>query len=437
MRSLNNIRKSVMKAEIHTNNQANQKVLNDLLEELANVQKHTPAGSQPERWRTIMKSPVAKLAIAAAIIIVCVTCLWFWKSTGSGIALADVLTKIEQVAAYMYQTRSTITRQQTTRESTSTVLVSHDNGIRITTQTADPNGDQHPHSETYVLPRQNCVLFITHASKTYVRLKFDDTKLPFYREEYNDPHMIVREILSCRHASLGQSVIDGITVEGFQTTDVAYKGGFMGLADFKGDPEKIDVKIWVDVNTFLPVRSEEEIVTMQGTHVHEVSYDFRWNVVSQADDFKPVIPEDYMSPAQEIAIPASNEETAINGLRLFAHLAGVYPVNLTVDTLGKEAKRLMSLEKDFWKDRSVSENEKARKTNELMSLMGPALFYGTLVDEKRDPGYYGQSVTPKDANLVLLRWRVSDNEYRVIFGDLRSETVTAGALAELEKRRSE
>ena len=54
------------------------------------------------------------------------------------------------------------------------------------------------------------------------------------------------------------------------------------------------------------------------------------------------------------------------------------------------------------------------------------------MDGKR-PAYYGMTVIPKDADKVLLRWKVSDNEYRVIFGDLRAKTVTAEALAELEK----
>ena len=50
--------------------------------------------------------------------------------------------------------------------------------------------------------------------------------------------------------------------------------------------------------------------------------------------------------------------------------------------------------------------------------------------------YYGKTITPKDADKVLLRWnvseKVSDNEYRVIFGDLHAETVDADVLAELE-----
>jgi hypothetical protein len=34
---------------------------------------------------------------------------------------------------------------------------------------------------------------------------------------------------------------------------------------------------------------------------------------------------------------------------------------------------------------------------------------------------------------VLLRWKISDDQYRVIFGDLSTMDVTAEQLAELEK----
>jgi hypothetical protein len=47
--------------------------------------------------------------------------------------------------------------------------------------------------------------------------------------------------------------------------------------------------------------------------------------------------------------------------------------------------------------------------------------------------YYGKTVIPKDADKVLLRWKLDDGQYRVIFGDLIAKTVMAEELAELEK----
>jgi hypothetical protein len=69
----------------------------------------------------------------------------------------------------------------------------------------------------------------------------------------------------------------------------------------------------------------------------------------------------------------------------------------------------------------------------LKPIRGLARFYNTLQWDNKDPAYYGKTVTPKDADKVLMRWKVSDNEYRVIFGDLHTQTVTAEALANLEK----
>ena len=66
-------------------------------------------------------------------------------------------------------------------------------------------------------------------------------------------------------------------------------------------------------------------------------------------------------------------------------------------------------------------------------MQAPATFYMQLVQEDQDPAYYGDKVTAEDADAVLLRWKVSDTEYQVIFGDLTTENVTAEQLAELEK----
>jgi hypothetical protein len=61
------------------------------------------------------------------------------------------------------------------------------------------------------------------------------------------------------------------------------------------------------------------------------------------------------------------------------------------------------------------------------------LFYMALVEDKKEPVYYGQTVGPDDVEAILLRWKISDDQYRVIFGDLSALTVTPEQLEELEK----
>ena len=389
-------------------------------------------GPARNMWRTIMKSPITRLAAVAVIIIACSTGIILWQSTGSGIALAGVLTRIEQISGYTYQMSSIMTRQQIISKWTSNILVSNEYGIKITITSADPNSVQsysrNVGNEAYLLPQLSSLIFVSHKKKTYDRFIYDGQELEYYKEEYNEPHTIIKQILSCEHTSLGQSILDGITTEGFQTTDIAYQGGFFGQAELEGEHEKVDVKLWVDVNTFLPVRLEEDIVTKKGFCMHEVSYDFRWNVIINPDDFEPNIPEDYRAPAGDIIIPAFNEENAIMGLKLWADAFEKYPVNL--ETIGQEYRTLSGLDPNSYKD--MSDEERTRKTSEVMQMIAPSLLYKSLVDESREPVYYGETVGLDDVDKVLLRWKLGDGQYRVIFGDLHADTVTADVMTELE-----
>jgi hypothetical protein len=408
------------------------RILHDVLAAQKESRKIGSALAKPNIRSIIMKSPITKLATAAIVAIACLIGLSLWRGTESGIALADVLTRIEQVKGYMYQMRSNlITSQGASRDWLTTVLISQDDSMKMSLKMIDANDTEIERHEMYLLPQQNSLVTIHHETKKCIRVKFDDAMSERYKEQYNDPHIIIKQILSCDHASLGQSVIDGITVEGFQTKDPAYKGGFMGQADFMGQPEKVDVKIWVDVNTFLPVRSEENIVTKKGTCVQEVTYNFRWNIVVDEADFEPDIPDDY-TLVGDFTVPAFSEETAIKALRLLVDFAGKYPVNLSIESLKKDAKKLEGYDTTSWKE--LPANEKARKTNDVfMTILGLHLFYETLLEDKKDPAYYGETARPDDNDKVLLRWKLGDGQYRIIYGDLHAETVTPEKLAELEK----
>jgi hypothetical protein len=60
--------------------------------------------------------------------------------------------------------------------------------------------------------------------------------------------------------------------------------------------------------------------------------------------------------------------------------------------------------------------------------------YEHLVQGGRDAAYYGDSIDPEDGNAVLMHWKLSDDKYRVIFGDLREMEVSAEELIKLQSR---
>lgn len=437
MKSEKEIERIIKEFYITANSEMDKKICDDVSEVMKKRKQTESVPAQPDFWRIIMKSPITRIVAAAVVIIACLAGLFLWKSTGSGFALADVLTRIEQVTGYAYQVSSTMTRQGTTSKWMSTVLVSKENGIKMTVTAADPNSVQsqprrYRHAvgdESYLLPQRKSLVFINHKEKEYDRYVYDGQKLEYYKEEYNEPRTIIKQILSCEHTSIGQSIFDGITAEGFQTTDIAYQGGFFGQAELEGEHEKVDVKLWVDVNTFLPVRLEEDIVTKKGLRMYEISYDFRWNVIVNPDDFEPNIPEDYRAPAGDIVIPNFDGENVIQGLKLFAGAVGKYPANL--ETAGREYRLQSGFDPKSYKD--MSDEERTRKTSEVILMAVPGLLYKSLVEESKEPAYYGDTVGPDDADKVLLRWKQDDGQYRVIFGDLNVKTVTAKELAELEK----
>jgi len=413
-----------------TNPMMDRTVLDKVLAAHEQTLSSPSATTQPTIGRILMKSPITRIAMAAMIIVACSTGIILWKSTGSGIALADVLTRIEQVTGYMYQMKSIAydKEQQGTETATATILVSKKADLKMTITQVDLNNSQAlpdwssfaVGEEWYLLPKSNSMVFINHEQKTYRKVFIEDRQHHLYRRQYNDPREIVKQIINCEHKSLGQSVIDGITVEGFQTTDKDYQGGFFGPTNHMPN-KKVNVKLWVDVNTFLPVRLEEDITTRDDMRMQDFSYDFRWNVIINPDEFEPNIPEDYSTrTGGNVIILSSNEENAIKGLKLFAEFFDKYPFDIKRSGF------------EYMINEGITDEEKLSKINEILTCGAPADFYKTLKSENKEPAYHGETIRPGDANKVLLRWKLDDGQYRVIFGDLSAKAVTAKELAELE-----
>ncbi len=432
MNSADKIKQFFKDAELGINPDTDEKVFKDMQIAQQKLTKKVPA--VPEIWRITMKSPLVKLTVAAVLMIACLTGYFMWTGTGSSIALGDVLARIEQVSVYMYEMSMSMSGQivgdkRIDREMHATALMSQDHGMKLSTEMLDPNNGESMSQEMYILPQKKTVIMIMPGQKKYAKIDLDVTMVERTQEQNNDPRAMVEQILGCEYKSLGNSTINGIEVEGFQTTDPSYQGGAFG---------QVDVRIWVDVNTWLPVRSEMDM-QMGEMQMHGVIYNFQWDVPVDAAEFEPVIPEDFTTLAGgPIQMPAINEETAIQGLKLHADLIGNYPEELNPVTLPSQifkivrsgtpaAKRLQEETKGF------NQEERIQKLTEIiLPIQGAGMFHTLLVQENKDPAYYGNIVTPEDSDLVLMRWKVSESEYRVIFGDLHAEMVDADVLAVLE-----
>ena len=158
---------------------------------------------------------------------------------------------------------------------------------------------------------------------------------------------------------------------------------------------------------------------------------FDWNPGLQASDFEPNIPSDYTLMAQ---VDLSDSiEAVVKGLRGFAEIAeGKFPTNLDLMTVGKEiGEAFVALRQKQGK--SPEEKPTREEMENILSIQGACLFYGNLVKENKDAAYYGEKVTTQDVDKVLMRWKISEDQYRVILGDLSTLDVSTDELAELEK----
>lgn len=461
-----------------------------------------------------MRNPITKLIVAAVILVACLAGIIVWTHTGSGIALADVLAQVQQITSYTYQMTMKISGKGPTgadmnQSMEGSVLVARDSGMKMTMDMPGLNGGKAERMETYMLPQEKAMITLMPANKRYMRMELDDTLLEKTRTQNSDPSSMLEQILECKYESLGRTVIDGVEVEGFHTSDPNYLAG-MG--------DRVDVTIWVDVKTRLPVREEADM-DVAGMRSHIVVHNFQWNCPVDAETFKPVIPADYTAmPGSGMKLPAMNEQSAIAGLKLCADLTGRYPEKLDFKTVtsfivkleGKntsipelpprpelpeppappveenaklfkkedlmkimelpteerEQKMREYLEKmrqnreksdqqwkeweeqnkkwqeqhKKWQEQVELQSEQMEKRvgqldetrNKFMPIISTTTFYMLLTGEKKEPAYYGNVVTPQDTDKVLMRWRISDKEYRVVFGDLHAESVSPERLAQLE-----
>jgi hypothetical protein len=385
----------------------------------------------------IMKNPITKLAVAAVVIIACLIGLSLWRTTGSGIALADVLARIEKVKAVRYKWTNEITHHIDPNkpyhvEIRATSLNSGEYGKKSNWEWLDPNGGESTFSEEYFLPQKKTIITILPKQKRYTRTEHDDAR---FEQMQENPRSRLKEILKYKYESLGRSTMDGIEVAGFRTTDPNHWGG---------QNPQVDIKLWVDVKTLLPVRYDSlvsEEVNQRGDKMstHYAMHDFQWDIPVAAAEFEPVIPDDYTG--RVVKYPAHiTEETALQGLKVLVELLGNYPERIDVRYLDATVLRLaeksetpaaLRLKEEI---KGLTEDEIGNKLVDfLMPIQGLNRFYANLIRANKDRAYYGKTVTPKDTDKVLVRWKVSDKEYRVIFGDLHTQTVTAEALAKLEK----
>jgi hypothetical protein len=191
---------------------------------------------------------------------------------------------------------------------------------------------------------------------------------------------------------------------------------------------KVTGSLWVDVATGWPVEITLEVTDKKGNEQMKIVVsDFQWNAQIDPATFASVIPDGYELMYRVNAENLEEGKQLVDGLKYFAEINdGKYPATLSIRSVVDE---IGSIYKAKSNDPSFRIDDA-----QVSTLKYGAQYYETLQADGKDPVYNGPAVSAADTDKVLLRWKLDDNQYRVVFGDLRIKDVTAAQLQELEAK---
>jgi outer membrane lipoprotein-sorting protein len=436
MKPNNNIYKLIEGLKTTPSAQLDAKVNNaidDALAQRKRIESACPEHSrraQPNIGRIIMRSPITKLAAAAVIIIAVLAGIYVITGKAPAVtccAWAQIADKVEQIktCAYRLHVRQTGgPLGQTGQQVEGKVYISSDYGYRMETSL---NGI--PMQQMYMNPGEKAMIIVMPAQKKYMRMVLTDETLAKTKKQMQDPRDIITQFMSGQpgqYKELGKDTINGVEVKGIEVNNPPAVQGI--YSDFTG-------RMWVDVATEYPVRMEiegEMKIGGQNINMIIVMDGFEWGVELSPDLFKPDIPADFTTMG-EMKLPTQNETGAIEGFKLFAEIMdGKYPSQMNAIAAVIEAQEGLTKTSNATPGVEPNDQVQQERMNKVMKLQGPFIFYQKLRQEGNEPAYYGDKVTSEFGDAVLMRWKGSDKQYRVIFGNLTVKTVSADELAVLE-----
>jgi hypothetical protein len=279
MKPADNINEFFNNAGISTNPKMDEAVLEKVL---TVHEKTKSARTEPNLRRTIMKNPITKFAAAALIIIAVTLGLFEFSGTGTtpGVVWAKVLEKTEQIPAVVYD--MTVEIEQPGGENLvlpSRNYVAGDYGTR-----SDMYIDGKLSKIGYRLPTQKVAYVVRVDQKKYWRFELSDEGAA-QGQDPDDPRTWLKNMLSGGgYTELGRAEINGVVVEGVECNGPDLGG------------EDCFMRVWVDVETNLPVQIIMEMLGKEGGQMRMHKYvmeNFEWNASLDEKTFEPNIPDDY------------------------------------------------------------------------------------------------------------------------------------------------
>jgi len=282
MSSAENIKQIVKNAKITINPEVKKAALKELIYELKKLKTIDSATTKLSIRRRIMKSPITKLASAAAIIIAVILFFYLIKINGpdiTTIALGDVLQKVETKKYFTYRHKVSSktnagTPEETSKETDRITYISTEYGLRH-----DVYEDGQLTGILYIPSSGTELTYVMPVTKQYATGTMSEEYMK--QETQVSPSGLIKEFMSHEYENLGRKKIDGVEAEGIEVNET----GFYGFESTIG-------RLWIDIETNLPVRMEIEGIR-GATESTVITYDYNWDAELDQSIFQLNIPDDY------------------------------------------------------------------------------------------------------------------------------------------------
>ena len=280
MKTRKDVIQLVKKWRIAPRIEMHQRTITAVLKEHAETQKTRMASEQQNIGRVIMKSPITKLASAAAIIIAVI--LFFYLINGpdiTTIVLGDVLQKVETKKYFTYRHKVSSktnagTPEETSKETDRITYISTEYGLRH-----DVYEDGQLTGILYTPSSGTDVTYVMPVTKQYATWIMSEEYMK--QETQVSPSGLIKEFMSREYENLGRKKIDGVEAEGIEINEQRFYGF-----------ERTVGRLWINIKTNLPVRMEIEGIR-GATKSTIITYDYNWDAVLDPNIFQLNIPDDY------------------------------------------------------------------------------------------------------------------------------------------------
>jgi len=198
---------------------------------------------------------------------------------------------------------------------------------------------------------------------------------------------------------------------------------------FMIDTKKIDpdahsgtAEIWIDDETYLPV---EMHIAMENTMAQMVlrMENIQWNEQLDPSLFALAPPDGYADSTPKAPVLEEQIKRISTALKMYSQLSGGhYP---RVNIIYGDVTRDEMLEMAGYKRFPTQDQMKDKKYQAIIGEVSWGLAtINSILRDNSDAAYFGRTVGPNDKDKVLLRWRLEDGSFHVLYGDLRDETLT-------------